>query len=103
MIAMEPNPQNLRSVPHPDQLPESYQRIRSQVEDRLLERLLLDFLAAATPVHLPGGEGMRICDVLHEYEGLSVSGIVPTRIELIHRHLELSEAIDRFFVSNQSI
>jgi hypothetical protein len=98
MIAMEPNPRHARPVGYPDQLPESYQRIRSQVEDRILERLLLEFLAAATPIHLPGGEGMRICDMLHEYEGLSVSGIVPTRSELILRHPELSAAIDRFFV-----
>ena len=99
MIAIDPSPQNSANS-SPDQIPESYERIRFQVEDRLLERLLLEFLAAATPIHLPGGEGMRIGDMLHQYPELSGSGIVPARGELLLRHPELTAAIDRFFASH---
>ena len=98
MIAMDSNFRKTRHMTRPDETRESYQRIRSEVEDRLLERVLLDYLAAATPVHLPGGEGLRICDMLHEYPELSKSGIVPSQGELSLRHPELSAAIDRFFL-----
>lgn len=103
MIAIDPNPQNTSHTAHPEGGSENIRRIRPLVEDRLLELILLDYLAAATPIHLPGGEGMRICDILHEYQPLSLSGIVPTRSELLARHPELTEAIARFFVETTSL
>lgn len=97
MIVRDSSEQYSPIITSTDPIPESYQRIRSQVEDRLLERIMIDYLVSATPSHLPGGEGMRTNDILHEYKDLSVSGIVPVRSVLLLRHSELTAAIERFF------
>ena len=76
---------------------ESYQRVRSEVEDRVLERVMLEHLAAVSPHDLPGCEGMRICDILNEYSNLSDSGIVPPKNELPLRYPELTAAVIRYF------
>ena len=102
MIAIDPSPQNTSHSTQPDEVSENIRRLRPLVEDRLLERILLDYLVTATPIHLPGGEGMRLCDILHEYQTLSVAGIVPTHSELLRRHPELTAAIARFFMQTIS-
>lgn len=35
-------------------------------DDQALRQLLLGYLAEAVPMHLPGSEVSRLCDVLHE-------------------------------------
>lgn len=103
MIAVDPNPYHALHIPQPNRIIEDRNAIRPVVEDRILQRILLDYLIWTVPVYLPGGEGLRDCDVLREYPALSESGIVPPRRELIRRHPELTAAIDRFFISTAGI
>jgi hypothetical protein len=64
--------------------------------------LLLNYLLRVQAPFWPGSDGLTTEEVLLSYPRYAEAGLVPNREELLARHADLADEVDRFFAEHQS-